>query len=335
MKFTLIIIVLLCTALLFSETIVDSVYSIPELDGFLIHNEENSLWGMNNTTYTMYIGDVCSGLSIPPSNSSYRSFLSFELPYLSETSILDSVILRLYQLNSYGNGVHLQMPYADYPSWEIAGGDTVKCLMSHIDYGDELYFEDWNKGDIGNPFTYNHNIGEITHEGIDPVIEGTGERGYRYLNVTESVLLDYENNRDLSQYRIAFEIDTDYDDRTDRVSFKTNESWVQEHRPVLFFYSNTNANNEETEIEIDFHISISPNPVSDICNINFEANRTGIYSIELFNIRGQKVKTMQNLISKRRKNVLSFDSKNLSNGIYLLKISNNAQITSKKITIIH
>jgi len=336
LKFILIIIVIFCSASLFSETIVDSVYSIPELDGVIDHHAETGFWGMNISTYAMEVGDW-RPVSAFPANTTSRSYLTFELPVLLENCNIDSVVLRLYQLNSYGNFPFAAgPPQYDFPFWDVADGDSIKCIMSHIDYGYELYFNDWNKGDIDNPFTYNHNIGEITREGIDPSPDDNhGEKGYRYLNVTESVLLDYENNRTLSQYRIAFEIDTDNDDRTDRVSFGTYNLHEYYWDPKLFFYLTTTENNNDTETEIDFHISISPNPASDICNINFEANRTGIYSIELFNIKGQKVKSMQNRISKRGKNIFSFDSRNLSNGIYLLKMSNNAQITSKKITIIH
>jgi len=298
---------------------------IPELDGVIDHNAESSFWGMNNTTYAMEAGDWGTNLSVPE-NTVSRSFLSFELPTLLENCILDSVILRMYQVHSVGNNSTSMFPFDD--------NDSVKCIVSHIDYGNYLSIEDFGKGDIGNQYTFSSNVGEITKAGMDSVSALYGERGFRYLNVTECVLFDYQTNRNLTQYRISFNQNTDYDDQNDWVSFSTSESSVNFRYPTLYFYYQENSAIQQNYLHKDI-ISVYPNPVKFNCNINFEAKRQEVYSLELFNIKGQKVKSMQNLISKRGENVFSFDTKNLSNGIYLLKMSNNAQITSKKITIIH
>ena len=277
----------------------------------------------------MYVGDVGDDASIP-TNSVLRSFLSFAMPILPENCTIDSVVLRMYQYVSYGNSAS-----EGFPFWDVVNGDTIKCIVSHIDYGNELYYDDFEKGDSGNPFTFNHNIGEITHAGIDSVIVGWGERGYRFLNVTESVLLDYDNNRDLSQYRISFEIDTDFDNLYDNLSFATYETYEYNWDPKLFIYYNNDVGNEEAEINPDFKIEISPNPISDICKINFETKRKGEYSIEMFNIKGQRVKSSGNLISNRGSNEFSFTTENLLNGIYFMKLKSNNRVTTKKITVIH
>lgn len=320
---------ILLSITLFSETYVDSVYSIPQLDGAVAVTYDGNPVSVNANTYEMIVGDFGTEGSFP-TNSFSHSFLSFELPILPEDCHIDSIVLRMYQIVSYGNG-----GWEGFPFWDVPNGDTIKCIVSHIDYGNELGFDDFEKGDIGNPFTYNHNIGMITRAGMDSVTVGWGEKGYRFLNVTESVQLDYDNNRDLSQYRIAFEIDTDFDNLYDNLSFATYETYEYNWDPKLFFYYNTDVSNEEAELNSDFIIEITPNPVRDICYIYFEAKRRGTYSIELFNIKGQKIISSGSLISQRGNNNFSFGTENLQSGVYFMKFKNNVVITTKKITITH
>ncbi len=115
--------------------------------------------------------------------------------------------------------------------------------MSHINYGNELDIGDWEKGDVGNPNTYQNNIGTITESGIN---------GYRYLDVTASVIQDYELNRDKTQYRIAFQIDTDWDSETDLVAFLTGSTQSVWARPQVFIRFTDEINSiENDEITIE------------------------------------------------------------------------------------
>jgi len=73
--------------------------------------------------------------------------------------------------------------------------------------------DDWEKGDIGNPFTYENNAGIVTE---------TATVEHRYIDITSKVIADYTMQRDKTQYRIAFQIDTDWDDEYDFVDFITS-----------------------------------------------------------------------------------------------------------------
>ncbi|MDO9576769.1 MAG: hypothetical protein Q7J16_02680 [Candidatus Cloacimonadales bacterium] len=66
--------------------------------------------------------------------------MSFELPIIPENYDIDSVLIRLYQFQSFCNGS--EIGGVGFPEWNIPGGDTVKCIMSHIDYGFELDYDD-------------------------------------------------------------------------------------------------------------------------------------------------------------------------------------------------
>ena len=123
---------------LFADTIIDSVYSDPLLDGEIIYTNGGNFHSLNTYLYSLYIGDtnMCNP-PYPPANSVYRSYISFLLPEISGSLIIDSVFVRLYKYYSVG-----AMPVQNYPIWNITGGDTIKCILSHIDYGDELDEED-------------------------------------------------------------------------------------------------------------------------------------------------------------------------------------------------
>jgi hypothetical protein len=283
-----------CSLLYAQETIIDSVYATPVLDGEITFSQYNQCFVVNNWMYDFYMGDIGdNGLEPQSDNNSYaRSFISFELPEIPEGYQVDSVYIRLYQYESTGNSGWYQTDPQDFPVWDVPGGDTIQCVVSHIDYGNELDVGDWEKGDTGNPYTYQHNVGVMTE---------SGEDGYRYLDVTSSVLQDYELNRDKTQYRIAFDgIDTDWDDLYDNVWFKSANSWVEEHRPQLFIIFKDDVNIGEGVIEdVDFSISNFPNPInpsvaerSPKTTICYQIPNSGIIKLQIFNIAGQLIETL-------------------------------------------
>jgi hypothetical protein len=310
---------------LFSDTIIDSVYSVPELDGTILFNPEGEPELLNNFTYQMQAGDT--GVPLvpgPPPNSCNRSFVSFELPQIPENYDLDSVYIRLYQHRAFCNGSELGG--FGFPEWNITGGDTIKCIMSHIDYGFQLDFEDWEKGDIGNPDTFTHNIGTITESGIE---------GYRYLNVTEYALQDYDMGRILTQYRIAFEVNTDGDSLKDGITIKTFEANNESKRPKLFFYL-SDGTGVEDEVSKENGVTIIPNPINNSTNIYFNLLTQKPIYIELYNIKGQKVKNIVSSPGKQGKNKVFVNMASLSSGIYFLKLNYDGETqVMKKIAIIH
>ena len=234
--------------------------------------------------------------------------------------------MRLYQWISHGNLNYLGIPQSDFPIWDVAGGDTVKCIMSHIDYGYELDSLDWSKGDIGNPFTYNHNIGTITE---------SGEDGYRFLDVTDCILQDYTQERDLTQYRIAFQINTDWDDLADQVGFTSYETSVINVAPQLFFYLSEIVSVEDENIDlINTQLRIYPSPLSDRGTISLLAKQPYNVNLNIYNIKGQLVQTVYNGNIERGENEIFFDTRELSNGIYLMKATINQEKYVKKIIIL-
>jgi len=305
------------TFTLSADTIIDSVYSTPELDGDIFFSQ-------NNQSFTVYIlptymgpGDIGMVGIWPDPNSRYRSYASFELPQIPDGYEVDSVYIRLYQSGAIGN------EFTGFPIWNVPGGDTMFCIMDHIDYGDYLDSSDWTKGDPGDYGTLHTNIG---------IISDSAEVGYRYLDITTYVLDDY-NNRDKTQYRIRFPIETDWDYLGDGLFFITSDSDFINHRPIMYIYFEPDiAIDSDTVVYMNDYISIYPNPFCCFTTIKFNTytyTQQGLAKnqIKIYNIKGKLVKCISaaQINWKGGENKVIWDGRDendnvVSNGIYLIKI---------------
>ena len=204
--------------ILAQEVIVDSTYSIPDLDGEITMAPDGfPILPIYINSNTASCGDMAAPVieAATEANTGFRSFFSFELPSIPEGYEVDSVYVRFWA-SFYINDM--------YP------GDTLTFVLSHIEYGDTLDFIDFFKGDVGNPFTLNSNVGTIT------VSSGIRVE-YIFFDLTECVINDYENNRNYCQLRFSW-LDkvTDWDHRTDRMIIYTSDNYNQEWFPKLKFY---------------------------------------------------------------------------------------------------
>ena len=304
-----------------ADTIIDSVYAVPELDGNMCYNPDEQPEYLNTSSMSLIIGDLGEPW-IPgyPPNSCSRSFISFELPQIPGNYQIDSVYIRLYQFHSVGNSNGLTG--LDFPEWNIPGGDTIKCIMSHIDYGFQLDFGDWGNGDIGNPYTFNHNIGTITENGED---------GYRYLDVTDDVLQDYDMGRILTQYRIAFEVNTDGDSLWDQVWFISGDSPEEYNKPKLFFYfSNSVGTVNMLEIKNSLNCNNFPNPFNPETKIKYELSQNSNVILQIFNVEGQLIETIVNEYQNSGMHSVKWDASNQSSGIYYYRIKNGTKTHTGK-----
>lgn len=84
-------------------------------------------------------------------------------------------------------------------------------------------------------------------------------------------------------------------------------------------------------IESENIVSIFPNPTNENLSVSFNQPNEELFTIELFDVAGRKIKTFENreLISKQ--NTITVNIENIQTGIYFLKISgsNNTSITKK------
>ncbi|MDZ4121038.1 MAG: hypothetical protein U1C33_01360, partial [Candidatus Cloacimonadaceae bacterium] len=120
----------------YGSTIIDSLYAIPALDGDIAANASGVAFSMNTTTYEFIVGD----LGYPYENCTVRAYISFPLPVIPSGYSLQNATIRLYQHTSRGIEHLGDSTYVNtyYPHWDVVGGDTIRCIVSHIDYGNSL-----------------------------------------------------------------------------------------------------------------------------------------------------------------------------------------------------
>ena len=77
-----------------------------------------------------------------------------------------------------------------------------------------------------------------------------------------------------------------------------------------------------------------PNPFNPTTTIRYELPQDGIVSIEVFDILGQKIRTLLDEFKKADRYELEFNGDNLSSGVYLYSIRVNDFIETKKMILI-
>lgn len=305
------------------ETIIDSVMSNHYLDGEIFFRQSTQEFEVTWFSYGFEVGDTGWGIN-PDPNSRSRGYISFELPEIPGGYSVDSVFVRIHQNMSYGNNEP-----DIFPIWDVPSGDTMFCIMDHIDYGNSLDTGDWTAGYPDDPQTLHTNIG---------IISDSAENGYRYLDITEFVQDDYNNSRNRSQYRIRFPIETDWDYWYDKMGFYSGECY-DEDSPIIFIFFKQNSNVFDKYIdEINSFISVYPNPFKTSTNIKYSILNKNFLLIDfsIYNIKGQQIKKLQ----FSNTDCITWDGNNqnnleVSNGIYFLsaKINSNYSIVKKIIKI--
>lgn len=312
LKSILLFFLLLKFSFLFSETIVDSVYSDPVLDGYIMYEPSSQSYSVNNWMYDMGAGDINNQWVEPNTNT--KAYFSFFLPDIVEGFYVDSAYVKLYQYQSVGQSIENQ-----FPIWNVPNGDTISCVLNHILYGEELDQGDWEKGDQGNANTLDYNVG---------VVSDSPSEGYRYIDVTECVQNDYFENRSKNQYRLAFQIDTDYDFLGDFIAFVTSSGHdYPEIMPTLYLiFSNEISSTEDVISDSEVSISNYPNPFNPQTTITYSITEPGNVQLQVFNIKGQLIETLVDEFMDVGNHSVEWNADSQPSGIYLYRINAGTEI---------
>ncbi len=289
---------LIGTIQLTADTLIDTSYSVPEMDGCIDYNTQ---W---NTYYVDILGSMLAGDFwdwYNGGNCYVRSFVSFPLPEVPYGYELDSAYINLYQGASFGNSV----PEV-FPIWDMTSGSyEVPCYIDHVDYGYTLDVGDFNSGVLENC------IG---------IISETPGDGWRELEITQYVQGDIQEEREYSQYRIRFPINTDYDDLDDLLLYGSGENTAGYKPYIRFIFTINNPIDEVYPSSVNGLVSIYPNPVRDNFTIVFENPKQKRMQISFYNVRGERVKNLHKRFSVIGKNSFTIQTDNLLPGVYLIRI---------------
>ena len=77
-----------------------------------------------------------------------------------------------------------------------------------------------------------------------------------------------------------------------------------------------------------------PNPFNPVTTIRYELPQDGVVTIEVFDILGQKVKTVLNEFKSVGRYEVTYTSNGLASGVYIYQLRINEFITSKKMVLI-
>ncbi len=285
---------------------VELVFSNYQMDGEVAFQDYDHLFWREYSD-TLIVGDDTTVEYFPAGNWNFRSYISFDLPTIPIGYSIDTVCVRLYQINCYGNGEQ-----NTFPIWNVAGGDTLFCIIDHIDYGDYLFLEDWTAGDPGDPQTLHTNIGLISDSAVN---------GFRYFDMTDYVLDDYDNSRSRSQYRIRFQIITDEDGLEDFLVFGAGD-YNDFRSPIMFvFYSQETDISNENQIPHAYKIQNYPNPFNPETIINYQISQHSKVLLQVYNTKGQLIETLVNECQSAGKHSVIWNAENQSSGIYLYRIT--------------
>ena len=308
-----ILISLLLFSLLHSDTIIDTLYSIPELDGGISYNWNSNTYYPNTGDTFFYCGDYAF-----TSFGWGRGFLSYELPEIPTDYELHSAEIFVLQYESIGNDE------GDvFPIWNtIPPPDTTGCVVDHIDYGDWLDLDDWTAGDPGDTQTLHTNIG---------VISDNATYEHKHLDVIDYVNEDYTSGRNKTQYRLRFLINNDWDNYGDVLQFASGNAYLYECPYIVYtWWDGVKAENEELGIK-NYELNAYPNPFNSSLTISYNLSfvETNNTRVDIYNIKGQKIYSQTNLQNYGSLEWICYEQRS---GIYLIKLSNSKQEYLKKIT---
>lgn len=303
-KLLLLVICFLAPIWIFSvelTTIIDTVYTENTLQGLVSYRMETSEYHAEILpTFNDYIypGDfLMNGWQTgePDTNLGIRFYLSFGTQPIPEDYTIESVVFMLYQFYCCGNGGDNVYPLFYDMHYNL--------MIDHVDYGNSIEIADFY------PFNYG-TVGPISSDFTN---------GWKQLDITDEYMQDMNLNRQYCQLMIYFTIISDWDYRDDCICFRSSHHISPEGHPqIVITYQPTNHTDDEVS---DFTpwISVYPNPCDNYVTLSTKDN-SSISEIVLYNLKGQRIKSIQADKDKIREISLDLDN-DLVPGIYLLKYS--------------
>ncbi|MFN0275539.1 MAG: T9SS type A sorting domain-containing protein [Chitinophagales bacterium] len=111
------------------------------------------------------------------------------------------------------------------------------------------------------------------------------------------------------------------------VKSKCQAGWTSRSNFKTIYTPLSPEKNQETYKEV----SVFPNPVQDVLNINF-GSQTGQLDVSILDASGKLVLSSTYTIEGTNQTIQMYEVSNLSKGIYFIQVSDGTSVTTKKIT---
>lgn len=289
------------------ETIVlepENHYSIEkiiyDLDGW--HDDLYS-----NSTINGVVGDYTNYLT--NEQSSFRHYFQFPFQDLLRAREIVSITLNAYQQSCTGNMIDGQFPVFYNNSY-----NPLKVALFDFDMND---------------IDYSFNATSSTEIGI---ISDNSTVEWKQLDVTQAYL-DAQNTLGYPNFSLMFYFDviSDNDMMSDFVGINFSDPSL--YPSLTFVYRDFTPNQEGESEPVQANIQCYPNPASDKLTLKSDG-ASRITQLSIYNIKGQKVFTKQNVNSQNDELNLNLPH-NLATGIYFVKckIEGEQQAITKKVFI--
>ena len=134
-------------------------------------------------------------------------------------------------------------------------------------------------------------------------------------------------------YNSLFELNTTEDFKEDEYG----NMWIGQSGRLLVYNPNgvIGINDKQNEILPEYNIIINyPNPFNGSTKIKYELNKSSDISLNIFDIKGNKISEIYSGFKTAGKYEYNFSSENLSSGIYFVILKSESNIISRKIILI-
>ncbi|MBO6794932.1 MAG: T9SS type A sorting domain-containing protein [Balneolaceae bacterium] len=103
----------------------------------------------------------------------------------------------------------------------------------------------------------------------------------------------------------------------------------------MYFYNADATSNEFSEVPDGFGLEQNyPNPFNPTTNISYSIPVSGKVSLDVYNLKGQKVAGLVNGVQNAGSHTVAFDASNLSSGIYVYRLTAGNSVSVKKMMLI-
>ena len=298
--------------------IVDSLLAVDELSGSIYYQQNYLTVDANWQEGLTYIGDYYSWAWMVRFAS--IGYLSFELPIIPDGYKLQIATLSIYVQAMKGDNTLNAYPVFNYGNTSV----FPEGIMEHIDYGDTFNSIDVIPSSIFGTYSL------FSYDTLMP-------HSWLNFDLTNCIVLDISSNRSHTQYRFYLDGYSDWDNREDFVIYGSHSSPYGYDAPkITYVLTDGTSAADPTIPQIQLTVSCYPNPFSDTSSITVKAPEPGLYNLNIYNIKGQKIRSFGKSSQSSGDHIFHWDGRDdtgrqVSGGIYFAVVEAGKYKASSKI----